>query len=68
MSACLEHAVNELHMDRWQYRRELNVRVFYCVKQCRNVSWGELGLCFGQFVLSAVDFDFAQIKPLNLII
>lgn len=28
VSACLEHAVNELHMDRWQYRRELNVRVF----------------------------------------
>lgn len=66
MSACLEHAVNEMHMDRWQYRRELYVRVVYWVKQCRNVSWGDffvvVRLCFAQFVSLAVDFDFALIK------
>lgn len=66
MSACLEHAVNEMHMDRWQYRRELYVRVVYWVKQCRNVSWGDffvvVRLCFAQFVSLAVDFALIK-KP-----
>ncbi len=37
VTACLEHTVKELHMDRWHNSHELNVRVLYCVKQYRNV-------------------------------